>query len=188
MEVILDMQGFRDDNQEFIFKEIAILDISNVMCHSFLFKPPENSIVSHKSTQSQNHWLTNNHHGLTYESGHTPYSELQSILQDLTLKVSTVYVKGSEKRRHILNICPDINVVNLEETEKSLGIPTIKQLRRHFCHRACLWHKDNDSVCAVRNVLNVYLWRYGEQRNSPMSENDEECKTSLWCFCKQQTT
>lgn len=184
--LILDIQGFRDDQGGFIFKELAALSLSDVVCYSFLFKPPENSTVSSKSALNKNRWLTNNYHGLTYECGYTPYTEVQNIIHDLTANVEAVYVKGIEKRAEILKICPDINVLNIEEEEGSLGIPSIKDLRRHFCAKACLWHTDVDSVCAVRNILNIYLWHHhGQSRGSPVSGgNDEECKLSLWCLCK----
>lgn len=186
MALILDIQGFRGDQGEFIFKEVAALSLSDVVCYNFLFKPPENLTISSKTALNQNKWLHNNHHGLMYESGYTPYAELRNIIQDLTANINRVYVKGREKRSEILKICPDINVLNIEEEEGSLGIPSIKDLRKHFCERACLWHTSANSVCAMRNVLNIYQWHHGQSRDSSISESDEqeECKLSLWCLCK----
>lgn len=182
MKLILDIQGFRGEENQFIFKELSAVSVNCEAFYNFLFKPPDNRVKFAADVQRTNSWLTKNHHGLEYTQGVVLYEELSAVLQQLMSNVHTVYVKGEEKRKEILKILTHPNIINIEE----LGCPSVKQLCETYCESACLWHKSKSFICATRNVKNILCWYNEHNRPQDMSEsnNDDECRSSCWCFCK----
>lgn len=180
MTLILDIQGFRGDADQFIFKELAAVSVNCESAYSFLFKPPSEQVTLSTKARNTNTWLSKVHHGLEYDDGLVPYEELQGILQQLLSATTTVYVKGSVKRNDLLKIVAHPDIKNIED----LGCPSIRQLHEDYCATACMWHKHKTSICASRNVKNILLWynEYGGHQDVP--QPTDECRSSCWCFCK----
>lgn len=115
--VIVDLQGFKlvEDN-EFICKEIAVINIKTDECVSKIFKPPFLwSALSNKNKKNVQ-WLTKYVHGLEWCSGDVSYDNLMTTIQELLSisEINKIYVKGLEKLKWLERfVCKKI--INLED-------------------------------------------------------------------------
>lgn len=140
--IILDFQGFTNDANKFIIKELASYDGNNFF-HT-VFKPPYPLETLSRKSQYTIYWLTNNHHGLRWDIGNTPYSSLPNILNQLTCSKATVYIKGLEKSKHIQKLI-DSQVEELPERPALIkSTPKCKYHNIEFC------------ICSLTNVFTMY--------------------------------
>ena len=97
------MQCFKNDQNEFIVKELTILKREGAP-ENFLFLPPypENQLSSR--TQKINYYCTRKIHGLNWDDGKTDYYGLGVILKSRCRGYDLVLTKGSEKRRYLEKI------------------------------------------------------------------------------------
>lgn len=143
--MILDVQGFKLENNKFIPKELAAYD-GNRICH-YIFKPPFGIGCLSPGTLKQTKWLMENHHCIDWSVGFTPLYKFASIISDLTKnKTTTIYVKGREKAEFLRKYSTQ-PITELEEK------PTIKKSPPR-----CLYHLNNVNycVCALSNVYFLY--------------------------------
>lgn len=91
---ILDLQGFKSNDNNFIVKELFILKEKSSF--SFLFKPPfaEGELTSKAWLAKE--YCTKNIHGLEWDSGDVPYTQLEEIIKT-NCQTDRVMCKGSEK-------------------------------------------------------------------------------------------
>lgn len=101
VEYIIDFQGFHDDGNNFIIKELSIQAIENVKLvgarDQYLFLPPFDFKHLSEKKKKQVRWLKRNLHGFSWNCGLQDYEELQSILNKL-IDAKCIYVKGLEKK------------------------------------------------------------------------------------------
>lgn len=153
---IVDLQGFRDNMNNFIVKELAFAtrnlkfsDIIKSTCELSELNAP---------TRKTAEWLTQNYHGLAWTDGCIDIDELRETIKPI-LRTKTVYVKGEEKQkwlRKLLNNDSDIDIVNIEEIGCNLNLrkgpevfgmlcPKHHRMRHVFC-------------CALNNVMKIKDW------------------------------
>lgn len=107
-EYVVDVQGFKASNNEFVFKEVAIVHLEEDAIPSvFFFKPPFKWNKLLPKNKSINHWLELNYHGLAWTSGDISYKELNDIMKLALINAKRVYVKGSEKTKWIRQFVPN---------------------------------------------------------------------------------
>lgn len=107
MKYVVDIQGFKVTANEFVFKEVAIAPLEEDSTPSvFLFKPPYPWSQLVEKNKSENRWLEDNFHGLSWSSGEVPYGELSNTLHAI-LDGAEVYVKGLEKTKWLQRFLPD---------------------------------------------------------------------------------
>lgn len=100
---IVDLQGFKDDFNNFIVKELCFLT-QNIKFTDTIKCPYEFDSLSQRS-QNIARWLINNYHGIQWDSGYINIKELRAAILPI-LKNKIIYVKGEEKvewLRKILN-------------------------------------------------------------------------------------
>lgn len=140
MEFVIDVQGFKTDFNEFVFKELAIIPLGeDVQPIIYLFKPPHDWSFLQPRYKCENSWLTNNYHGIEWQDGDIPYEELEEILRSATRNASKIWVKGLEKQKWINRFTE--NVCNIE----TLECPSLAKL-----------HKVNDWICSNHNRQRCY--------------------------------
>ena len=102
MDVVIDIQGFRGSDKQFIVKELAALSVDNTLRAHWMFLPPTHWNQLSNDAKKQAQWLTNHHHQLGWEDGNIPYYKLACILQSVSSLASTITVKGEEiGRAHV---------------------------------------------------------------------------------------
>lgn len=98
---IVEFQSFIGNSNEFIVKELVIMDIRTNNVNYFLFKPPHSFRKLSDKAKRTNKWLMNNFHYIAWSEGFTEYSDLANILQHYCQQYSTIYTTGYKKARLI---------------------------------------------------------------------------------------
>ena len=156
MEYIVDMQGFQQPINEFVVKEIAIMDTKSNFYVSHVFEPPctwESLPPKYKCT---NNWLTRNYHNLTWNQGYFPYNELKHALKSMLHNASCIYVKGSEKKMFLNKLLNNkFYIINVNDVHcpslKNLSTDVILKCPHHF-------NFDSKYQCALKNVQLLKSW------------------------------
>lgn len=142
MRLVLDMQGFKDEHNNFIPKELATYD--GIRISHYIFKQPFPLSFLPPDAHNQVVWLMKNHHHINWNSGHTPIHHFSTLIKELTKDAHFVYVKGNEKANYIRKYCVK-PVVEVEE-QPTLPKSTPK----------CFFHSKSPSMCALSNVFYLY--------------------------------
>ena len=167
MEIFIDLQGFKgvvsniSNNNDFILKELCLLSIDNIMCHS-IFKPPYSlSHLPPKMIRTYR-WLERNGHGINWYSGWVDYYKIPLIIEKYIRENNynncIIWVKGNEKIKWVSCIWPQslsYSIRNIEEYNYS------KRIRSNTDVLKCFHHK---GVCALNNVIHMYNWWKGVKR------------------------
>lgn len=98
---IIEFQAFRRNNNNYIVKELVILDLLTFMVYPFLFKPPCSFNKLNAKTRKTNKWLTQNFHHIDWNDGYTNLRDLQNIMYHFCSKFTRLYTRGLEKRNWI---------------------------------------------------------------------------------------
>lgn len=151
MSAIVDVQGFKTEDNKFIVKEIAIF--SDNQQHVFLIKAPFPFSDLTETEKKQVRWIERNRK-IYWSSGNIPYANHKILLAGF-LKDKNVYCKGLEKVSWIRNITNNSIVYNLEDN----GCPNLFELYSKyssFKNVSCCIH--HSTVCALKNVLCLRNW------------------------------
>lgn len=151
MNVIVDVQGFKNEDNQFIPKEIAIVSKT----HSFvlLIKPPYPFYNLTKKERLSVSWIERNR-GILWNEGFVPYLNYKILLKDF-FKNKRVYTKGYEKVLWLKDILQNSNVYNLEDNNCPSFENLFKIYERSSELKSCIYH---ENVCAYKNVFCLYKW------------------------------
>lgn len=155
-EAVIDFHGFRDNNNRFIVKELAI--VGDSFQTQVLFKPPYDQNVLNAKMQRNTRWLTRNVHGIKWEEGGVPYDE--EIIRTLCRPFNIIYTKGLEKVNFLQNLHPLVRDLN---TDAPLSdCKCVKRTPPHV-NSQCLVRKHNIIIsdtlqrkCALRSAIGGY--------------------------------
>ena len=154
--VVIDFEGFKHKNSEFVIKELSICSDYSDTIH---FLPPidfeDLSIGERRSYR----WVSRFLHGLYWHRGEYSYSFIYQFFQSIVLRFPNgkFYAKGIQKCT-VLSKFLQQPVINLED----LGCPKIELLDGDFPH--CDRHSKllppfmRDSHCAQRKAQIFYDW------------------------------
>ena len=105
MEFVLDVQGFKANDNTFVFKELALSTLEeDCPPQVYLFRPPFDWNVLRNREKSSNRWLELNYHGIPWCTGDISQKEVQGILHKELKNATKVYVKGREKIQWLKNV------------------------------------------------------------------------------------
>lgn len=151
MNAIVDLQGFKKDNNEFILKEIAILCSRQTLV--LLIKPPFPFYELSKTERSTVSWIERNRK-IFWDEGFIPYSQMSQYITNY-LKNKVIYVKGSEKVLWLKNLIQSDQIHNIE----CYNCPNFQTLYKTYLNCSyvfsCIFHSN---VCALRNVTCLNMW------------------------------
>lgn len=94
---IIEFQAFRGNENEFIIKELVILDLLKGVIYSFLFKPPHSFKKLSSKAKVTNNWLSKHFHYISWQEGFTSLRTLDNIMFNFCSKFNRIYTRGSEK-------------------------------------------------------------------------------------------
>ncbi|KYN17798.1 hypothetical protein ALC57_09902, partial [Trachymyrmex cornetzi] len=69
IDIVIDIQGFRDVEDNFIPKEVAVLAINATITEHWIMRPPYPFGELPKRARRENNWLTRNYHGIEWFDG-----------------------------------------------------------------------------------------------------------------------
>lgn len=149
--IFVDIQGFKDDQNCFIIKELALStrDITQV----FLIKPPYSFSKLSSAEKRRVRWIER-HRGITWSEGNIDYREFKRLAIPI-LQHKTIIMKGLEKQKWIKELCETCVLVDIEEK----GSPNFSILYSNFCNCKtnfnCVSHRKE---CALKNVMCIKKW------------------------------
>lgn len=108
---IIEFQAFIDNSNEFIVKDLVILDLETNAVNYFLFKPPHSYKKLSAKAKRTNNWLTKHFHSITWNEGFVEYKELDNITYHYCQQFGTIYTTGLKKVKFISQYTSD-TVVN----------------------------------------------------------------------------
>lgn len=158
MDYFLDLQGFYNNTDQLIVKELSIISSDDTKSYHILYKPPYS--FSHLSLKSQKtaKWLRLTHHGLTWQDGTCDLSTIGELIN--SLNASKIYVKSLLKKIYIKSLLKNnsIQVINLED----YGCPSLAKLRQHYRNingvEKCQFSHSVGTICANENVKIISKW------------------------------
>lgn len=119
MEAIVEFHGFKDNDNTFIVKELAIVGKSYRT--QIVFKPPYDFNFLNNKMKRTARWLSRHFHHIKWEEGDIVYSE--ELIQYLCKPFAVLHTKGLEKANflrkfhsNVKEIDERLNVNNIECT------------------------------------------------------------------------
>lgn len=149
--IFVDVQGFKDTQNNFIIKELAILNQENTQ--TFLVKPPYPFQYLSIEEKKQVRWIEANR-GYFWSEGYIDYREFRRIIIPY-LNKKKVLTKGTEKIKWIKDLCENCEIINVGEK----GCPNFLKLYNDYekpnVNLNCVHHK---KMCALKNILCLKKW------------------------------
>jgi hypothetical protein len=160
---IIDFQGFKNNFNKYIIKELAIIIIKRNTHRSqvFFVKSPYSYDRLSSNCKKQVEFNVTKYHGISWNIGGASFLRLKKYLNKV-LEDKLVYVKGHEKALFLQDILRKSTVKDLDY------IPSLKKLKsKYYCF--CPHHKNNDFMCALRNTQKILT--YIEDNSSQFSKD-----------------
>lgn len=144
--ILLDVQGFKDLNNNFVVKELALA--TRDYTQTFLVKPPYLFRYLTSNEQKQVKWLERNR-GIYWNEGYIDYKEFHRLIVPY-LQNKTIIVKGLEKVQWVKDLCVNCKVLELSEKQ----CPNLSFLHKKYCNVDSNLNCNNHlKQCALKNVL-----------------------------------
>ena len=94
------MQGFKQSGNDFVLKELAIvLFEEDAKPLTFLFDKPFPWKRLTDKYKGENTWLKQFYHGISWNSGDRPYTDIGTVLRACLHDATQVHVMGSIKKK-----------------------------------------------------------------------------------------
>lgn len=151
MNLFVDVQGFKDCNNQFIVKELAIS--TQNFTQVFLIKPPYPYTTLSAEEKKNVRWIERQR-GIKWGQGHIDYREFHRIIAPI-LQNRIVIMKGQEKKKWLHELCDNCVLINVEDK----GCPNFLKLYEMYstCSNDfnCFSH---NNYCALKNVICIKKW------------------------------
>ena len=167
--VVLDIQCFQDNTDEYIVKEVCVVDINSdtLLLHHIVGPPPPCDYVMTAKKRRETYWLTKHCHGLEWHQGANDiqYAALFDKLRTCLHNRSVIYVKGLKKKQFVEKYLLvkesaatttrviDMHDIGCQSLDKVLSPPqlSVSLLR-------CGQHKSARHKCALANCTLLKAW------------------------------
>lgn len=156
--ILIDIQGFKENKNNFILKEIC-LETKNLQFHDIIKSPARLEKKLDKKHRRQVKWLTKHFHGISWSDGYITLNEMRRTLCSIfNNKNIHIYVKGEEKIDWLKQILQNDTLIytNVENYEFE-----VLSEDREKCW-PCTKHKhidESDKIhCALENVKMLKKW------------------------------
>lgn len=196
MDIVADVQFFKDKKNSFVPKEIALVSLKGDFSAHWIVSAVQRIESLPSEARKDNNWLSRHKHGLDYFDGSVTLKALYRTLSDIFKCVEKIYVRGKEKwllfhkisTREVINLeydkdCPSFE--NLPWSDKYCLNHAIKTNYLQFScalNRACRLKSYllSQSQTLNKNLeLNSPLQFYNEQ-----STNSELSITDALAYCR----
>lgn len=149
--IIVDVQGFKNQNNEFIIKELVIGTSEHTQI--FLIKPPYPFSALTLEERKRVWWIERNR-GYRWSEGHIDYKEFKRLIKPY-FKKRKIIVKGEEKVKWVRELCEHENVLDISNK----GLPNLETLSNLYCKDMFSYNCFNHlKYCALKNVICIKKW------------------------------
>lgn len=152
------MEGFIDNNHDFISKEVAVMSLTHPYGDHWLVEPPYHRQRLEPEVEGNNYWLTRIIHGMQWELGDVAYTWNIRRIRKIANDAQRIYVYNKRHQMFIQGIT-SCEVVNL-----GLLLPPLDKLP--LVKQRCLYHGihvDKKFYCALNNAVRIKMaiWQNG---------------------------
>jgi len=165
--VVLDMQCFNDNSNEYIVKEVCVVELNtDTLLLHHIVKPPCEREILNLVKQRESYWVTKHCHGLEWDQGDIKYYPLIDKLRVLLHNRSMIYVKGEQKKSYVLKyLFPNANSSSIVVDVFDIGCPSLSNPVTADNQLRCAKHKSVRHKCALFNctLLKAWIKRYFEE-------------------------
>lgn len=144
---VIEFQSFRGNINEYIIKELVILDLVKYVVYSFLFKPPFSFKKLKTKIKITNKWMINHFHHIRWTEGFVSYQDVDSIMYHFCTHFNQIYTVGLEKR----------NWIQLYTTNQVYDVKVDPSFQIYY-DNICIHAKNKQhakSNCALRNAYRL---------------------------------
>lgn len=154
MKFVIEMQGFTDNENAFLPKEIALVSLTGCRATAhWIVRPSISQTALTRSTRAKNNWVTRNHHGLNWYRGTSDLKYVVDELRKITKNADAIYTRGELKWEYLVSIL-DVPVINLAA---DLDNPSFAKMPTSI--EKCAYHAKNQNFrCALNCSLKIRRW------------------------------
>lgn len=163
---VIEFQAFRGNKDEYVVKELVILDLLTYVVYHFMFKPPHAFKKLKSKAKVTNKWLTRNFHHITWDEGFIDYCNVDDVMYHFCSTFNLVYTKGSEKRNWIQKYATT-NVFDVTKDDRFIASYTNINY-----DNICLASKSKnhrEGQCALKNVYSLASFLSQEEEENDSS-------------------
>lgn len=186
MDFVVDIQGFKDAEECFFPKEVAVVTINGTHCgHWIIAQPYAFTELPHRS-KTQNNWLSKHFHGIEWYEGDTPFKNLCRYLRTLARHSNRIFVRGKDKAE-LLHRITSRNIINLEDEMVCPSFNQLPQVQQHCLTHAIKSKTENkEYTCALNNALRINKWiqddEYLDSKSlAPLFSPPTPAISMTWC-------
>lgn len=156
MDIVIDIQGFRDVDEQFIPKEVAVVAINDPIIGHWIMMPPYPFGDLPEKARRENNWLSRNYHGIEWFDGEVNSKYFTIQLREITRQARYIYSRGQEKANYLRNLLSR-NVYNLEGISPPLkNLPDAEERGHRCAHHG--FRANAKFTCALRNAYKLKRW------------------------------
>lgn len=155
MDFVIDVQGFRGKEGNFLPKEIALIALHHTYIVHWIIAPPYTFNNLHSKYRRQNNWLSRHHHGIEWHEGSSRFIDVVDTLRSVTRNAGRIFTRGREKAEFLMEVTSR-EIINLEDDERC---PALKRLVSSTLRCAPHATKRNQKlVCALNFAASLKAW------------------------------
>lgn len=158
MTCVCEFQAFYNNDNEFVIKELVVIDIGKRGYTHLHFLPPFERTKLNSIKRRTASWLENHFHGLQWDEGNVKYN-LNTIRSVLT-RFSTIYTKGAEKQKFLKSIV-NVHVFDLDKYKSIIPKLPIRNDEKDkiVCPIKTGYHCLHGSMrCALYKAVHLANW------------------------------
>lgn len=193
MDIIIDLQGMRGKELEFIPKEISVVGVKTPLTAHWIIAPPCHFGELPRESRVQNNYLTKFYHGVEWFDGDVACKQAYANLREISRVSRRIYTRGNDKAV-LLRDVTSRDIINLEGEENAPSYFNMPASRRR-CFRHGLM-RDSTLRCAMNQAFRIKKWL---RENPPVegvckggwtsdSESDDDEKASDKSSTKSRDT
>ena len=178
MDIVVDIQGFRDAEEKFIPKETAVVAINARIIGHWITLPPYSFDELPERSKRENNWLSQNYHGIEWFDGEANPKYFVRQLREITRRARFIYTRGQEKASYLSDLLSR-NIYNLEaDTPAFKNLPDTDELGHRCSHHG--FRSNAKYLCALRNAYKLKRWLNERNKRSsnhttlPFIKKEEE--------------
>ena len=134
MDIIVEIQGMRGRDFEFIPKEVAVVCFPEQFTAHWIVMPPCRFSELPSNSRSHNNYVTRSYHGLEWFEGDVTCKQLYANLREILRRARTISTRGSTKAQ-LLREVTSREIIDLEDDEDAPSFDRMPMsMRQSFRH------------------------------------------------------
>lgn len=156
MDIVVDIQGMRGKDSEFIPKEIAVVTLNNSYWAHWITSPPCHFGELPENSRKQNNFVSKYYHGLEWFEGDASLKQVYANLREISRRSRNIYTRGHEKMSFLRDVTSR-DIINLEDYADAPSYAFMPKSERK-CLKHALLNGTNAEHCAMTQASQIKNW------------------------------